>query len=103
MAAVRRLEPKPGEAILPIGPNGEPLPYPNEPQQSPQQIEAIFDDVFRLLDLIRQHPTTDSQDLVRLEKARTLLQEIPADMDKGLDAAMAGKFDSRMMRKLGGQ
>lgn len=58
-----------------------------------------------LLDTIRQllgAGTLSEQNKLNLEKASTLVQQIKASEEKDADAAMTGKLNPGIMRKMGG-
>ena len=88
---------------MPIGPDGTPLPYEitipgDEPSGPPSSGYK------RVLDLLNevQASEKDEEDLLTIEKVRTLLQQLLANNQKQQDGLMSGKFDARALRKFSG-
>ena len=112
---------------MPIGPNGEALPYPEDEaamgdgvppglegllggppesiQVSPPEEEGPSGDpagILRdILDLCREYQNVeqDDEDLLQIEKVTTLLQQLLANNQKEADGMMQGKMSPRGLRK----
>lgn len=109
---------------MPIGPNGEALPYPDEAppgfggmpfgvggppesiQVSPgggeEEAPSAPADLLRdMLDLAAQYREgeDDDEDLLQIEKVTTLIQQLLANNQKESDQMIQGKMSPRGLRK----
>lgn len=85
---------------MPIGPFGEPLPYPEDQQQSGGGPAEIIRAMLQSADQYRQ-VETDDEDLLAMEKARTLLQQLLANQQKQQDELVQGKASPQALRRFG--
>lgn len=100
---------------MPVGPMGEPMPYPDEmgaggglppelasliggggQEAPPQDASGYVQAILEMLNEWRMNEQ-DPEDLLALEKISTMLQQIVTGHAKEEQQAMAGKFSPRMM------
>jgi hypothetical protein len=91
---------------MPIGPNGEPLPYPEDMMGvaagPPQGNTMAGPDVLKsMLELASQYAEVeqDEEDLLAIEQARTLIQKLLAKQQREQDDAMQGKMSAGFLRR----
>ena len=100
---------------MPIAPDGTPLPYANEQippelaallgggQAEPEEPEDGPSILRQILDLAARYAQVedDDQDLLQIEKARTLIQQLLAAQQKEMDDALGLAQNNKVLRRLG--
>lgn len=89
---------------MPIGPMGEPLPYPGDPGYEGEEVEdasSILQQILALADRYRRQEQSQ-KNLLDVEKLRTIAQQILAAEEKERDDAMQGKLTPSAVRRFAG-
>ena len=81
-----------------MDPNSAPMPEEAPEQSEGELFKRVLSDVRSLLSM----DSVSEQNKLLLEKATTLIQQIKASVEKDQDAALGGKMNPGILRKLGG-